>query len=247
MRQLARRPLLGLITERKLMSKELEEEISLLIYTPPNYTPLQTYDILICQDGNDYFQLGRIPRQVEELIEEGEIRETIIIGVPYPSVDERRKRYHPNGEKIEAYIRFLANELLPFIEKAYPTHQLASTRTLAGDSLAATVSLLTALRYPSLFGQVMMHSPYVNETVIQAITTCKKTEEIVLYHVIGKKETNVKTTDGQVIDFVTPNREMRETIKGRSFASYTYDEFDGDHTWTYWQKDLPNGLTTLLS
>ena len=247
MRHLARRSIQGLIIENKIVSQELNEEVSLLIYTPPNYTPLQTYDILICQDGNDYFQLGRIPRQVEELIEESEIRETIIIGVPYPSVDERRKRYHPNGEKVEAYIRFLANELLPFIEKTYPTHQLASTRTLAGDSLAATVSLLTALRYPSLFGQVMLHSPFVNDTVLHEIETCKKPEDIVLYHVIGKKETAVKTTDGQVLDFVTPNKKMFEAIKKRPFAAYTYDEFDGDHTWTYWQKDLQRGLTTLLS
>jgi enterochelin esterase family protein len=244
---LARRPIAGQITEAKLNSHELDDDIPLLIYTPPNFTPLQTYDLLICQDGNDYFQLGRIPRQVEELIDEGEIRETIVVGVPYPSVHERRKRYHPNGEKVEAYIRFLANELLPYLEDAYPTHQLASTRTLAGDSLAATVSLLTTLRYPSLFGQVMLHSPFVNETVLEAIKTCKKPEEIVIYHVIGKKEIAVKTTDGKIIDFVTPNKELYQAITQRPFAAYTYEEFDGDHTWTYWQKDLPRGLTILLS
>ncbi|ARK29406.1 esterase family protein [Halalkalibacter krulwichiae] len=243
---MARRTLEGTISDATISSRELNEDIPLLIYTPPNFTPLQTYDILICQDGNDYFQIGRIPRLVEELITEGEIRETIVIGVPYPSVRERRKRYHPSGEKVEAYIRFLANELLPYIENTYPTHQLPSARTLAGDSLAATVSLITALRYPKLFSQVMMHSPYVDDKVLEEIRSCKSPEDIVLYHVIGTKETHVKTTDGNILDFVTPNREMYEVISKKSF-SYTFNEFDGDHTWTYWQKDLPNGLTTLLS
>jgi enterochelin esterase family protein len=243
---LSRRSLEGNITETSIKSEELQEEISLLIYTPPNFTPLQTYDVLICQDGNDYFQLGRLPRQIEHLINEGEIRETIIVGIPYPSVSERRKRYHPNGEKVESYIRFLANEVIPFLDKTYPTHQLASSRTLAGDSLAATVSLLTSLKYPSLFGQVMMHSPYVNELVMHNVSTYNKIENIAIYHVIGLKETAVKTTDGQTLDFLTPNRQLQAMLREKPFA-YTYEEFDGDHTWTYWQKDLPRGLTTLLS
>ncbi|MDT8861709.1 alpha/beta hydrolase-fold protein [Alkalihalobacillus sp. MEB130] len=241
-----RRALEGTITEKSLKSEELREDVSLLIYTPPNFTPLRSYDVLICQDGNDYFQLGRIPRQIEHLIEEGEIEETIIVGIPYPSVTERRKRYHPNGEKCQNYIRFLANELMPFIDREYPTHQLASSRTLAGDSLAGTVSLLTALHYPALFGQVMMHSPYVNETVLESVTKYAKADLLSIYHVIGIKETEVKTTDGQILDFLTPNRQLHALLKEKPFA-YTYDEFDGDHTWTYWQKDLPRGLTTLLS
>ncbi|WP_332691113.1 alpha/beta hydrolase [Halalkalibacter lacteus] len=243
---MARRPLAGTIIETNIQSNELQEDISLLIYTPPNFTPLQTYDVLICQDGNDYFQLGRIPRQAEQLMDDGEIKETIIVAVPYPSVSERRKRYHPDGDKVDSYIRFLANELVPFIDKEYPTHQLASARTLAGDSLAGTVSLLAALQYPSLFGQVMMHSPFVNDTVMNAVTAYNKPNNLSLYHVIGKKETSVKTTDGQTLDFVTPNQKLHTILNERPFT-YTYDEFDGDHTWTYWQTDLPRGLTTLLS
>ncbi|NEU30756.1 esterase family protein [bacterium LRH843] len=242
---MARRPIEGLITDATIQSKELNEDIPLLIYTPPNFTPLKSYDLLICQDGHDYFQIGRIPRVVEALIDEAEIRETIIVGVPYPSVQERRKRYHPDGEKMPAYIRFLTNELVPYIDEHYPTHELASGRTLAGDSLAATVSLMAALKYPNLFGQVMMHSPYVDDKVLAAIAECKQPEALSLYHVIGIHETAVDTTDGKTLDFVEPNRKMNEHLSKLPFT-YTYDEFDGDHTWKYWQKDLQRGLTTLI-
>ncbi len=242
---MARRPIEGIISEKRLMSEELGEEIPLLIYTPPNFTPLKSYDVLICQDGNDYFQIGRIPRVVEELMNEMDIRELIVVGVPYPSVKERRKRYHPEGEKTPAYIRFLVHELLPYIDEHYPTHQLASSRTLAGDSLAATVSLMTALSYPHIFGQVMMHSPYVDQHVLQAVSACTHPEELSLYHVIGIHETAVDTTDGKTLDFVEPNREMNRLIKSLPFT-YTYYEFNGDHTWKHWQKDLERGLTTLI-
>ncbi|WP_100406828.1 esterase family protein [Bacillus solitudinis] len=235
----------GALSDSVIQSKYLGEEQKILIYTPPNYSPFSTYDLLICQDGNDYFQLGRIPRQVERLLEEAEVREMIIIGVPYPSVNERRKRYHPDGEKVEAYLRFLAEELIPFLDDKFPTYQLASGRTLAGDSLAGTVSFLAALKYPELFGQVMMHSPFVNATVLEALSAFSP-KSLSIYHVIGKLETAVKTTDGQVLDFLTPNRELQSRLKQLPIT-YSYHEFDGDHTWTYWQKDLPRGLTTLLS
>ncbi|MCM3712923.1 alpha/beta hydrolase [Halalkalibacter oceani] len=242
---MTRRNLKGTVHDHVIKSRELQEDIPLLVYTPPEFTPLNTYDVLICQDGNDYFQLGRIPRQVESLIEEADIRETIVVGIPYPSVDERRRRYHPQGEKTDAYIRFLAHELLPFLDQHYPTHQLASARTLAGDSLAATVSLMTALLYPSLFGQVMMHSPYVDERVLAAVENYNKPTELAIYHVIGLEETAVKTTDGQTLDFLEPNRRLHQALQEKRF-SYFYEEFDGDHTWKYWQKDLPRGLMTLL-
>ena len=159
----------GTLQDLVIQSNYLNDEVPLLVYLPPNFTPLSSYDLLICQDGKDFFQLGRIPRQMEALITEYEVRETIIIGVPYPSVSERRERYHPEGERSEAYRRFLAFELLPYLDEHFPTHQLPSARTLAGDSLAGTISLLTALEYPTLFGQVMMHSPYVDEHVLSAV------------------------------------------------------------------------------
>ncbi|MCK0471496.1 esterase family protein [Halalkalibacter sp. APA_J-10(15)] len=243
---MAKKPLQGTIRDDRITSRELDEDIPLIVYTPPHYTPLQSYQVLICQDGNDYFQIGRIPRVVEELLDEGEISETIIVGIPYPSVDIRRERYFPKDIQNEAYIRFLANELLPYLDEHYPIEPLAHARTLAGDSLGGTVSLVAAVRYPSLFGKVMMHSPFVNEDVINEVTNCKHSEDLSVYHVIGLQETAVNTTDGNIVNFLPPNRELREVMEQMSFT-YEYYEFDGDHKWVHWQKDLPRGVKHLLS
>ncbi len=91
----------------------------------------------------------------------------------------------------------------------------------------------------------MMHSPYVNDTVIAAVDEHTLADTLSVYHVIGKQETAVKTTDGQVLDFLTPNRQLHRALKQQPIT-YTYDEFDGNHTWTYWQKDLPRALRSLL-
>ncbi|MEK3935341.1 esterase family protein [Sporosarcina sp. FSL W7-1349] len=227
----------GKIEDISLYSKELDEEMQLLIHLPHNYTPLFTYSVLIASDGKDYFQYGRIGRVVDELLDEGEIENVIVVGVPYKSVSERRRMYHPEGDRHQAYIRFLAHELVPYIDANYPTDQIGGCRGLIGDSLAATISLLTALKYPNIFGKVLLHSPYVDQTVLQSVEEVNDPSCYFIYHVIGKGETEVKTTVDGIQDFLTPNRELKEVI-GRKGIPHYYEEFDGDHTWKHWQPDV---------
>jgi len=230
----------GSIQDVTLYSKELDEEIGLLVYLPASYTPLKKYYLVIAQDGRDYFQLGRIGKITDELLWNGEIDNVIIIGIPYQNITDRRNKYHPNGAQQKAYIRFLAHELIPFLDREYPTLQVGSTRALIGDSLGATVSFMTALEYPNTFGNVLMQSPFVNEDVINAAKQADAAG-LTIYHVIGTEETKVKTTDGFIKDFLTPNRKLSVLLKERNFF-YFYEEYNGDHTWKYWQPDLKRAL-----
>ncbi|WP_313891481.1 esterase family protein [Psychrobacillus sp.] len=230
----------GVVQDLTLFSNALQEEMQLLIYLPPNYSPLYKYSILIASDGKDYFQLGRISRVADELYDQKEIENLIIVGVPYKNVKDRREKYHPEGSKHEAYIRFLAQELVPYLDTNYPTYQIGMGRALIGDSLAATVSLLAALQYPNTFGKVILHSPLVNEHVLSKIENHKEIHAFSLYHVIGKGETAVKTGDG-LLDFLTPNREMHNLLIKKGFSTF-YGELDGDHTWKLWQPDMKRSL-----
>lgn len=235
----------GTITDFTFSSKVLGEDLDILVYLPGNYSPLYKYNLLIAQDGKDYFQLGRIGRTADDLLQDKEIENTIIIGIPYKSVEDRRKKYHPEGEQHEAYVRFLAHELVPYLDEKYPTYQMGMGRALIGDSLGATVSLLTALQYPHTFGTVILQSPLVNEKVMAEVENFKPSHLLNIYHVIGKGETVVKTTDGSEKDFLTPNRKLSDLMKSKGFP-YFYDEFDGDHTWTHWQPDLKRALKQML-
>jgi enterochelin esterase-like enzyme len=230
----------GRIEDKLIYSEFLREEIKLLIYLPDGYSELNKYPLLIAQDGKDYFQFGRIGRFADELIHQGEIEPLIIVGVPYNSVDDRRKKYHPNGELQQAYIHFLVNELTPLLDREFSTLQVGMGRTLIGDSLGATVSLMTALRYPHTFGTVLLQSPFVNLDVMELVQQVTE-PSLHIYHVIGKKETEVKTTDGLIQDFLTPNRELSQLFQKKGFP-YFYDEFEGNHTWKFWQPDLKRAL-----
>jgi enterochelin esterase-like enzyme len=232
----------GKIEEFTIQSKALGEEMQVLVHLPHNYTPLYKYAVLIASDGKDYIQYGRVGRVIDEFIESGEIEDVIFFGVPYKSVSERRRMYHPDGDKHEAYIRFLAHELVPYIDDNYPTYQVGAGRGLIGDSLAATISLLTASKYPNTFGKVILHSPYVDDYVLEKVNAVENTAAFSIYHVIGEEETEVNTQQDGVQDFLQPNRKLKKLVESKGF-SYFYEEFKGDHTWKYWQPDVRRAIS----
>lgn len=232
----------GKIIDQSINSKYLQTTVPYSVYLPPNYSELKSYRVLYTQDGADYIKFGQIARKTEELIVTNEIEDIIIVLIPYPSVKERWQRYHPHGERTNAYIRFFVEELVSKIDEDYSTVNLSDGRTLIGDSLGGTVSLITALTYPHTFSQVIMQSPLVNEEVIEIVSSFPYPEMMKFYHIIGTEETNVKMTHGQVSDFLTPNRELHRLMLKKGFAEYFYDEFEGGHIWRYWQKDIKRAL-----
>ena len=231
----------GKVEDLSIYSKELQEDMQLLVYLPSNFSPLYKYTLVIASDGKDYFQLGRIPRVVDELLENQEIENIIVVGVPYKSVADRNKKYEPTGEQHGAYLRFLAHELVPFLDEKYPTYQVGMGRALIGDSLAATVSLMAALKYPNIFGRVILQSPKVGEEMLTAVEAFQSANSFTVYHVIGKEETAVKLGNGTTEDFIEPNRKLNNLMKNKGFSIF-YEEFDGDHTWKHWQPDLRRAL-----
>jgi enterochelin esterase-like enzyme len=235
----------GTIKELTFQSVELGEEMQLLVYLPANFSPLYKYSLVIAQDGRDYFQLGRIGRLADEFLFEREIENLIIVGVPYKDVEDRFRKYHPGGAQNQQYIRFLAHELVPFLDKEFPTFHMGSTRALIGDSLGATVSLMTAMQYPHTIGKVLLQSPFVNDQVLELVRDFSEAQLVEIYHVVGNQETEVQTTDGKVSDFLSTNRELSKVISEKQFT-YFYEEFNGNHTWTYWQPDLRRALKMLF-
>ncbi|MFD1040691.1 alpha/beta hydrolase [Virgibacillus byunsanensis] len=236
----------GSFIEKQIESKYLNETMTLKLYQPESFSPLYKYHICIMQDGNDYFQLGRVATLSDKLHEENDITNTIFVGIHYQDKFDRKDKYHPSGQQQDDYIKFLVHEVVPLLDEELPTYHMGHSRALMGDSLAGTLALMTALKYPNTFGKVIMQSPYVDHTVLHAVQDAKGLHSIDIYHTIGTAETEVDTTAGKKEDFITPNRVLNNLLNEKG-ASYTYHELeDGAHTWKYWQKDLTRALTSMF-
>lgn len=237
----------GKMYEIKVNSEHLNEDVTLRIYEPEQIDSLYETNVCIMQDGNDYYNLGRVATVSDELHDNYDIVNTIFVGIHYKDRFERRERYHPNGEQHEAYVKFLIEEALPKLKETTPLNPLGITYSLMGDSLAGTLAFMTAAQYPDLFKNVIMQSPLVNDKVIDLAKQSDEVNNLNIYHTIGLKETDVPTTVDGEVEFVQPNKDLNKILSEKVRSYYYYEFPDGIHTWKYWQQDLPRALTTMFA
>lgn len=237
----------GKMYDKTIESKFLQESITVRIYEPEQFDSLYENNVCIMQDGDDYFQIGRVATISDQLHGEGDIVNTTFIGIPYIDRYDRWKKYHPDGEQFEAYKLFMYEELLPLLDELLPINPLGTVRTLLGDSLGATVSLMAALDQPNLFQRVIMQSPYVDDLVLHAVEEFDDVTEPEIYHTYGLKELEVPTTKLGQLNFLEPNEALVDLLKAK-FRIYEYEvNREGNHTWKYWQKELPHILAKVFA
>jgi len=233
------------IVKTSIESNHLIEGVrNLRIYLPPGYNEVLSYPVVYCQDGEDFFNFGRIATTAQELILDEGIEPFIIVGV---DVDKsvRTEEYSPDGSRHQAYVNFFVEELLPFIEANYPVRQDISQRLLAGDSLGGTVSLHIALQHPQLFNRVLCMSGAFYEASRQIVAASGDLEWLNIYMFVGLQEDAFETDRG-IYNFVEINREMKQLLDDRD-AHVLYYEKDGKHQWGFWQKEVPAALKYFIS
>ena len=60
------------------------------------------------------------------------------------------EEFHPQGTRSHKTVQVVGKELLPFIDKTFPTYKVGNARILMGDSLAGS-STFNRLDLPNYF------------------------------------------------------------------------------------------------
>lgn len=168
------------------------------VWLPPSYgrDPTRRYPVLYMHDGQNLFDpaLGYtgvdwdIDGAMTRLIERGEIREAIVVGVWNTPL--RFAEYMPKapvrteivGSGIEGrpigraedirsddYLRFLVEELKPFIDQRYRTRPGRDDTAVMGSSMGGLISLYAVATHPDVFGAagaVSTHWPACDGCVV---------------------------------------------------------------------------------
>ncbi|MDF2684108.1 MAG: yjcH [Brevibacillus sp.] len=226
-----------------LDSRHLGTPEKLIVYTPERYSPLYSYPVLYIQDGDDYLAMGRMATLLDRMIGEKELPDLLAVFLPVDK-NKRQERYHPDGREHVAYRRFLADEVVSYIDTHYSTETLGNARTLIGESLGGVVSLFTALAYPHTFGQIACQSIAMDAQLNQRVAQTAFEVPYTIYLEIGTQETAVTSARGP-LDLVAANEELREILHTK-MATLVYETFEGDHTWGHWQANLPRMLRSLF-
>lgn len=220
-----------------------EQSRNLRIFLPPGYNEVLSYPVVYCQDGEDFFNFGRIATTATRLILDEGLEPFIIVGVDVDK-KQRTEEYTPDGNRHEAYIRFFAEELIPFVEERYTVRQDPEHRLLAGDSLGGSVSLHLALSYPQLFTRVMSLSGAFYGISQNIISAAGDLSWLNIYMIVGLQE-DAYETDRGVFDFVALNRNAKALLELNQ-ATVFYEEKDGKHQWGFWQKELDKALAYFI-
>lgn len=122
------------VVKEQVPSQLLDTDRLVRVFLPPGYQELVTYPVIYCQDGEQFFNFGRIVTHMNRLIFDEGVNPAIIVGVDVDTAI-RTSEYAPEGERFHAYTRFFAEELLPYIESKYSVRTEPADRILAGDSL----------------------------------------------------------------------------------------------------------------
>jgi predicted alpha/beta superfamily hydrolase len=171
---------LGTLANYESFASRFIDPRPIVIWCPPDYeTSGEHYPVLYMRDGQNLFDAtsayGGIDWGMDEtvirLMEAGEIPGVIIVGewnnginrwreyMPQKalkSAPERvrlRFREQAGGDPIsDLYLRFLVEELKPFVDSTYRTLDERTHTMLMGSSMGALLSLYALEEYPQIFG-----------------------------------------------------------------------------------------------
>jgi len=144
-------------------SKVLVEERDVYIHLPASYEEGGNhYPVLYVLDGGDYFEpfagmvkylslFELIPEMIVVAIAHGDRLKEFT----YTKANERTGNW-PTSGGAETFRRFLADELVPYIDSSYRTHPF---RILVGHSLGGLFAVETLSRTPNLFQATIALSP----------------------------------------------------------------------------------------
>jgi enterochelin esterase-like enzyme len=231
------------IVKDQISSKFLNETRNLRIYFPPGYNEIVSYPVVYCQDGEEFFNFGRIATIATRLILDEGVDPFIIVGVEV-DVSVRTAEYAPFGNRFHNYVKCFAEEIIPYVSNKYPVRTNPSETLIAGDSLGGSVSLHIALQYPQIFTRVLSLSGAYYEASQEIIALHQDLSWLNIFMIVGLQENEFETDTG-TYNFVQLNKDTKDLLLSRG-AQVHYEEKEGRHLWGFWQKELPDALIYFL-
>jgi enterochelin esterase-like enzyme len=149
------------------------------VWLPPDHDEGEPCDVLYMHDGQNLFAPANpwnhgpwdVDRQLAALRASGKLRKAMVVGIDNAGADRsrefapqvaierlpeklRRRGIGEDGATLlgEAYLRFLVEEVKPFIDGRYRTRPGPEGASLMGSSMGGVVSVYALARCPQVFG-----------------------------------------------------------------------------------------------
>lgn len=192
-----------------LQSDILKEERRLNIYLPPGLDTTATYPVLYLLDGSMHEDFMHICGLLQFFNLQFKMPPAIVVGIAnvdrkrdftFQTYDQELLKDLPTAGGSAPFIRFMAEELQPFIEKHYPAN---TERYLIGQSLGGLLASEILLRNPQLFSHYFIISPSLwwdDESLLDeapALLQQQQLDKLFVYLSVGGEEHPVMVKDAK--------------------------------------------------
>lgn len=154
---------------RTLRSTTLAQDRTLNIYLPDGYSPdsAATYPVIYVLDGSANEDFPHIAGLAQYMNTYDILPKSIVVGIAnvdrkhdftHPTRSDSDKVWVPNSGGSADFIRFIGEELQPFVDRHYKTSR---KRTIIGQSLGGLVATEVLFKRPELFDDYILVSPSV--------------------------------------------------------------------------------------
>ena len=249
------------------------------VWLPQDYRAGEPCDVLYMHDGQMLFdaeatwngQEWAVDETLSTLIAEHAIRRCIVVGIDNTSA--RLKEYFPDkardyisaelrddasGDQLgDEYLRFIVEELKPFIDEHYRPLTTREHTFMAGSSMGGLISLYALCEYPQVFGGVACLSSHLSFAMLNNGASDEAWAAAFPLYVaehLPPANGSLVYMDHGTEDFDEDYGRYQEVMDA-VFASHGWDSahymsrvYDGDgHNETCWAKRFGQPLRHLLS
>ena len=225
---------------RGFESKKLGNSRDLYVLLPAGYHGEQTrrYPVLYVNDGNESITRSHFDQIAGRTIAAGSCAPLILVFIPLANQKQRTAEYTfgDPGSLGEGYRDFVAQEVVPFVDRKWRTMTDPGSRGVAGASLGGLISYFIAHKWHSLFGRVAGQSSsfWWGQSAL-----------IYLYKSSPKRSGRYYMDSGYPKDNSDVTREMAAVMKTKGYTYKHIEKPGAVHDWADWARRFPGLLSYL--
>ncbi|ANM31987.1 esterase [Acidobacteria bacterium Mor1] len=233
----------GTLQDVVFNSKRLGGPQHVKVYLPARFRSRRRYPLIVVHDGPDYVRFAALKIVLDNLIHRQEIPPVI---AALTHSHDRLKYYGAHAD----HARYVVDELVPRLEKAYPLVDRPSARALMGASFGAVASLHTAWSNPGYFGKVLVQSGSFAFSDIGKHRRGPAFDPVVEWMNAfradpGRPTDQIFVSCGTYESLIYENRSVIPLLQSTGMQVRYVEARDG-HNWENWRDRLREGLSWLF-
>lgn len=233
-----------------------EPDRKLWIYTTPG--EIRHPNLLVLLDAEMYMKAVPAPLMLGSLYSAGKIGPTIAVFVDSGSDTWLSDHYFD-----DAYVRFLADEVVPWVESQYHFKAGHKHTIIGGESIEGMTAAFAALRRPDVFGGVISQSGsfWINNHDADngepewLARQFARGDRLDVFFCLDAGRMEFVRNDGDrifpqfvpgVTNLLASTRHLRDVLVAKGYRLY-YSETYGDHEPLRWSRTLPELLVAAMA